>query len=232
MKKALSFFFDDHNLGKIPGTNIEFIINHTFTLYYAIVVIMSLINWEPFIIFAFPLLYLIVTLHEFGHCFMAKRFGYQTQNITIFMFGGIASIKNLEKAEKIPKQELAIAFAGPAVNLILIVITYLLYSLFGTNSLFDFFLVANTWIMFYNLIPAFPLDGGRALRSLLGFFFPFKNASRMTGIIGCATHFILIVAGFFTELWIMSIISLIFFFSSWKLFKNHESISRRQKSST
>ena len=127
-----------------------------------------------------------VVLHELGHALMARYFGYGTRDITLYPIGGVA---RLESTGEKPDQELCIALAGPAVNLALVVLlspfvllAYLSGLLatgplpwFGTEQglpgLAAKFLTAlwatNGVMLVFNLIPAFPMDGGRVLRALL-----------------------------------------------------------------
>jgi Zn-dependent protease/predicted transcriptional regulator len=122
----------------------------------------------------------IVVAHELGHALMARRFGIGTRDITLLPIGGIA---RLERMPREPSQELAIALAGPAVNVVLALVCWVLLRL-GSNGdtmtvlteatgRIDFrsalaqLLVVNVWLLMFNLLPAFPLDGGRALRAVM-----------------------------------------------------------------
>jgi Zn-dependent protease len=114
-----------------------------------------------------------VLLHEFGHALMARRFGIGTEDITLYLIGGVARLSRMPRS---PGAELLIALAGPAVNLAIAVGLFGLgiLGLFGpypTASLlgvFTFNLMAiNVMLLLFNLIPAFPMDGGRVLRALL-----------------------------------------------------------------
>lgn len=114
-----------------------------------------------------------VLLHELGHALMARRFGIATRRIVLLPIGGVAQ---LEGQPRTPRQELAIALAGPAVN-VLIAAGLFMLTAGGMPSLFGLLgslMVANLWLAGFNLLPAFPMDGGRALRALL--------ATRMGGV--------------------------------------------------
>jgi len=112
-----------------------------------------------------------VLLHELGHALMARRFGIETEDITLYPIGGVARLRRMPKA---PGAELLIALAGPAVNLGIVAVLSLALGPFGAlgdgggmvaflGSLRDI----NVVLAVFNLIPAFPRDGGRVLRALL-----------------------------------------------------------------
>jgi Zn-dependent protease len=116
-----------------------------------------------------------VVLHEFGHALMARRFGIGTENITLYPIGGVARLRRLPRA---PGAELLIALAGPAVNFA-IVGTLMALGFLGLGpiltatgleflaSFLEMLWSVNLILGLFNLIPAFPMDGGRVLRALL-----------------------------------------------------------------
>ena len=103
-----------------------------------------------------------VLLHEFGHAFMARRFGIETRSITLYPFGGVAA---LTREPVTPRAELLVALAGPAVNIALFAIALPLAwaGLPGAAT----FAGLNLALGIFNLLPAFPMDGGRILRAWL-----------------------------------------------------------------
>ncbi len=138
------------------------------------------------------LLFLCVLLHEFGHVFAARRYGIRTPDITLLPIGGLAS---LERMPEKPSQEVVVALAGPAVN---VVIAFVLIVLLGarldptdlnllaepgTNMLARV-AVANVALVVFNMIPAFPMDGGRVLRALLAMRMGFVRATRVAAVVG------------------------------------------------
>lgn len=158
-------------------------------------------------------LFLCVTLHELGHSLMARYFGIQTREILLLPLGGVAQ---LNKNPDQPGHELWIALAGPIVNVIiafvLIVIgltpqidlfayvldgqglTNILSSDITLNNFLLWLLSANISLVLFNMIPAFPLDGGRVLRALLAMGLGFPRATRVASAIG---QFVAIGLGIF-----------------------------------
>jgi Zn-dependent protease/CBS domain-containing protein len=146
--------------------------------------------WQGVIFIA--LLFLCVLLHEFGHVLAAKRYGINTRDVTLWPFGGIAS---LERIPDKPSEELVVAIAGPAVN---VVIAAVLILLLGarvdpqdlTNiqdpalSMVAKLAAANIFLVLFNLIPAFPMDGGRVLRALLAMRMSHAQATQWAASIG------------------------------------------------
>ncbi len=144
------------------------------------------------------LLFLCVVLHEFGHVFAARRYGIKTSDVTLLPIGGVAS---LERMPEKPSQEIVVALAGPAVN---VVIALLLVGLLGarfdlsqmtqlqeaTSTMAGRVAAANVALVIFNLIPAFPMDGGRVLRALLAIPMGYTRATRVAAIIGQSLAFV------------------------------------------
>ena len=124
-------------------------------------------------------LFAIVVLHEMGHALMARRFGVMTRDIILLPIGGVARLEGMPRN---PRQELLIALAGPAVNVALATLLFAIVRLTGqppTADLYEFdplysaraflyqLVFVNIILGLFNLLPAFPMDGGRVLRALL-----------------------------------------------------------------
>jgi Zn-dependent protease/predicted transcriptional regulator len=141
------------------------------------------------------LLFLCVLLHEFGHALTALRLGIRTRDITLLPIGGLAS---LERMPEEPRKEFLITIAGPLVNLVIMLITAAVMGvayfrsilqtgyteLDGWTGLGAFLLMANASLFLFNMLPAFPMDGGRILRSILASWMPRPKATRIAVQVG------------------------------------------------
>jgi Zn-dependent protease/CBS domain-containing protein len=144
----------------------------------------------------------IVVLHELGHALVARRFGIRTRDITLYPIGGIA---RLERMPERPSQELAVAIAGPAVNAVLAIVIYVGLQLVGAGANGDpltiggAFAVQLMWINIslglFNLLPAFPMDGGRVLRAGLGFWMDRRRATTVAVRLGRGLAIVIGIAG-------------------------------------
>ncbi len=116
-------------------------------------------------------LFFSIVFHEFWHSFVARKMGVPIRGITLFIFGGVAE---MEEDPRTPKSEFWIAIAGPLASLFLAAFFYLFYYLSinldatqGIIAVFMYLSLINLILAIFNLIPAFPMDGGRILRSIL-----------------------------------------------------------------
>ncbi len=133
-----------------------------------------------------------VVAHEFGHALTARRFGYKTPDITLLPIGGMA---RLEAMPEDPRQEILVALAGPAVNIVIAAVlvvflgarpdTQALGALENPDVSFLARLASvNLFLAIFNLIPAFPMDGGRVLRAALSIYYPRVRATSMAAKAG------------------------------------------------
>src|SRR5262245_60389405 len=165
------------NIGRIAGTEVR--IHVTFVLFLGWIFIASWYSggaqaaWNGLAFMI--LLFACVLAHEFGHIFTARAFGVSTPDVTLLPIGGVA---RLERIPEKPTEELLIALAGPAVNVVIALALILfananlhtrgLTAVESTNiSMVDKLAVVNLFLAIFNMIPAFPMDGGRVLRALL-----------------------------------------------------------------
>ena len=130
-----------------------------------------------------------VVLHEYGHALTARRFGIGTRDITLLPIGGVASLNRMPRN---PLQELAIAVAGPAVNVVIAAALFIALPMIATTSLLPVavigFLSKLAWVnvalVVFNMLPAFPMDGGRVLRATLALVMPYAKATRIAVRVG------------------------------------------------
>lgn len=202
------------HIGRIAGIDIKIHLTFVFILiwfglsaYFSGGTIVAAFNNVLFIL----ALFLCVVLHEFGHALTARLFGIKTKDITLLPIGGVA---RLESMPEDPKEELLVAVAGPAVNAVISagLFTGLLLSGFFsqpvniTGMLSNFWLqllIANITLVFFNLIPAFPMDGGRVLRSLLALWMDHTRATRIAAFIGRGLALLMGIAGIFINPWLI-----------------------------
>jgi len=151
------------------------------------------------------LLFLCVVLHELGHALTARSFGIRTPDITLLPIGGVA---RLERIPENPKQELAIAIAGPLVNVAIAAILIFALNAQATFSDLEDLNVprvamlqklasVNIFLVLFNLIPAFPMDGGRILRALLAMRMNYARATQVAATIGQGLAFVFGLFGLF-----------------------------------
>jgi Zn-dependent protease len=132
-----------------------------------------------------------VLLHELGHALMAREFGIETEDITLYPIGGVARLRRMPRA---PGAELLIALAGPAVNFAIVaaltVLSFLGWGAISSTTGLGWFLsqllIINLSLGLFNLIPAFPMDGGRVLRALLSGVIGRARATTVAARIGRA----------------------------------------------
>ncbi|HEV8393132.1 MAG TPA: site-2 protease family protein [Vicinamibacterales bacterium] len=152
-----------------------------------------------------------IVLHELGHALMARRFGIATKDITLLPIGGMA---RLERMPERPVQEFLVALAGPAVTLLIAVVLFAWLRVsgdwrpleaisVGRGAFVEQIMVANVALLLFNLLPAFPMDGGRVLRAVLAARTDYVSATVRAASIGQGIAFLLALVGLFSNLFLV-----------------------------
>ena len=181
-------FANAWNLGTISGIKIR--MHWSFLILPAIVYFSALLDGGGVLAAITSVVFVIaifacVLLHELGHAFAARSFSIGTRDILLLPIGGVAS---LERIPEKPLQELWIAIAGPLVNVLIAVLLYFgMHYISLSNFLTGFasqLAFVNLLLVGFNLIPAFPMDGGRVLRSVLAMFMDYVRATQIAATVG------------------------------------------------
>lgn len=148
-------------------------------------------------------LFVCIVLHELAHSLVAIRFGAEVRGVTLLPIGGVASMKSIPEK---PTHELLVAVAGPLVNILIAAVLVAVRGGFPSwadaadfptsgTALVDALIRANIVLVAFNLVPAFPMDGGRVLRSLLALVLPYEQATSLASTVGQVLAVGLIVLG-------------------------------------
>ena len=158
-----------------------------------------------------------VLLHELGHALAARRYGITTRDIVLLPIGGIARLTRMPDK---PSEELVVALAGPAVNVVIAAGLWLLgarvqnVGALRDVTLVDLLLSVNVMMVLFNMIPAFPMDGGRVLRALLAFRMPYRRATQIASGVGQAFALLFGVYGLFSSHFMLVFIAMFVFLTA------------------
>jgi Zn-dependent protease/CBS domain-containing protein len=152
-------------------------------------------------------LFFCVLLHEFGHSLVAMRYGYHIESITLWLFGGVARFTEMPENWK---QEFTIAVAGPLVSVALGVLSYLAFlvvpgALPTVQFVLAYLALTNAALAVFNMLPGFPMDGGRVLRALLARRRPHARATQIAAEVGKLFAVVLAIVGIFANLFLVAL---------------------------
>jgi len=203
MDRILRFAISNHRIARPFGINVG--VHGTLIVLIGLLTLADLFGAGLFaasvtLLFA-TIAFTSVALHELGHALTARFFGVGTRAITLLPIGGVAMLNGDLRT---PRQEIAVALAGPLVNIAIAAALALTERVLGvvlpsTALIFELLSLAiyvNLALALFNLIPAFPMDGGRVLRALLAGRIGRLRATRIAAQLGVALAAVLFVAGF------------------------------------
>ncbi len=182
-------------LGTVAGIKLQ--VHWSFSLIVAWVMLTNILAGKSFLAAMLSVAFVLVLfgcvlLHELGHALAARMYGIPTRDITLLPIGGVA---RLERMPRDPWQEIVVAFAGPAVNVVIAAVLFMLLAPATTfasfvslpaesGSFLQRLMFVNIALVVFNLLPAFPMDGGRVLRACLALFMDYVAATRVAAFVG------------------------------------------------
>lgn len=197
-------------IGRLAGINVY--MHATFLLLILFIVFVNYANGRSlattFVGVVFVLvIFACIVLHELGHALTARKFGVQTRDIILLPIGGVA---RLERMPEKPREELWVAIAGPLVNVVIAAILFAILMATGFHphwrdfrwaggNFLEKLMVVNLWLVGFNILPAFPMDGGRVLRALLATRMEYTRATQMAAHVGQGMALIFGFIGLFSD---------------------------------
>ena len=206
-------------IGRIAGIRVE--LHFTFLLFIGwIAISRGLLTGQPgqaiIAVVTLLLVFACVLLHELGHALAARRYGIPTRDITLLPIGGVARLARMPDK---PSQEIVVAIAGPLVNVVLATVLAVFVrpmgrsveDLLATGGIPETLLVVNVVMILFNMIPAFPMDGGRVLRALLAMRMGYSRATSVAARVGQGIAILFGMAGLFSSNVMLMFIALFVF---------------------
>jgi len=200
-------------IGRLAG--IDVYMHATFLLLVGFIVVATWVESHNATRTLWAVLFVLVifgciVLHELGHALTARRYGIRTRDIVLLPIGGVA---RLERMPEDPNQELLVALAGPAVNVIIALGLFAVLAALGRiptlrqagtiswtgHDFLPSLMAVNVWLVLFNLIPAFPMDGGRVLRALLAKRMDYTDATQAAAHVGQAIALVFGFLGLFID---------------------------------
>jgi len=217
-------------LGRFAGIKVQ--IHWTFWLLFLFIGFMVLANEGTYLDLAWNFAFIIVlfvcvVLHEFGHALAARRYGVGTRNITLLPIGGVANLKEMPEN---PKEEFIIAIAGPLVNVVIALLLWLIVPVdqfmiddpemleeqlsgITANNFLFYLLAVNVALVVFNMIPAFPMDGGRVFRAILSTRMSRVQATKAATGLGKLLALVFFLFGLFSNI-ILAVIAVFIYFGA------------------
>jgi len=209
-------------VGKIAGIRIE--IHVTFVLFVGWIALsrglgVGDVGRALEAVLLLLLVFGCVLLHELGHAMAARRYGIRTRDIILLPFGGVA---RLERMPERPQEEIVVAIAGPMVNVVLAGVLFFFVrdhilvngELNMQGGILEVLFFVNVVMLLFNLIPAFPMDGGRVLRALLALRLSYAQATRIASIVGQAVAIVFGIVGLLNQVPTLIFVALFVFLAA------------------
>ena len=207
-------------IGRVSGITLR--LHVTFLLFLGWVAFSAdsavLAKWE---LLRVCLIFSCIALHELGHSLVAQQLGVEVRSITLLPIGGVAALRRLPENSW---HEIAITVAGPLVNAVIAAgllpiagwpsLTDLVTIPHDTGSLVRALAGTNIVLVVFNLIPAFPMDGGRLLRAVLGLVCSYRRATTVAAFVGQGLAILFMVFGWRHEAWVLLLIGVFIFFGA------------------
>jgi Zn-dependent protease len=163
-----------------------------------------------------------VVLHELGHAFMARHYGIPTLDITMYPIGGVARLTRMPSK---PKEEFMIAIAGPAVNVAIAGVLYVVNEIIGANismyeamntqaNVLGMLMWINLGLVVFNMMPAFPMDGGRVFRAALATQMDYRTATHIASLAGQAIAVVFAIYGIVSGMWTLPFVAIFVFIAA------------------
>jgi len=200
------------NIGKIFGINFRIHITFFLLLFFIFISVFNQHGLHGAILATLFIcaVFICVLIHEIGHSLIARRFGKEAKSITLLPIGGVATME--EMPEK-PSQEIAMSIVGPLINLAIAAVLYLFVGRWtgigapnlspdSTRTFFAGLIGVNIMLAIFNLIPAFPMDGGRVLRGILATRMDYVRATSAAVAVGQGLAMLFILFGVFFNWWL------------------------------
>jgi stage IV sporulation protein FB len=167
-------------------------------------------------------LFVLVIVHELGHVTAAWAYGWRVESMMLLPFGGVAKID--EWGTVSTREEIIVALAGPFYHIWMILVSYLFYSVgLWTEVWMKYFIQSNLLIMLFNLLPIYPLDGGKVFQAVLSYWIPYRPCIWWTHVISMALSGVLLVLSFLFPGQLLHLplftISIFLLVSNWKEMK-------------
>lgn len=212
------------SIGRVKGTDVR--IHVTFLLLLAVWGYASygLGGWAAAVqgVVFVSLIFFCVLLHEFGHVLAARQYGIRTPDITLLPIGGVA---RLERLPEKPLEEMVVALAGPAVNVAIAALLWLGLVLAGSppepfilgrmpHTPVAALMYINVFLIAFNLIPAFPMDGGRVLRAFLALKMSYTRATNIAARTGQVFAFLFALYGVYHNQYMLLLVAIFVYFGA------------------